>query len=503
PVGAVTGSFIPFFNRIRDELLMPEEVAGFSEKLNLSEETVPDQFPGLSDKTEPQEYLRQFHDLVKVYETYQSWKKDLGVVDYSDMVVACWEMLSNDKEVLETVRQRFRHIVVDEYQDNNYALNQVMGLLAGDRADITVVGDEDQCIYTFRGANYYNVHDFKRRYGVSPGNGEIWLEENHRSTQEILDLANATMEADSYRTPKKLISAWGRRGPKPVWHVGNRKQALEEIPILVDQLVDKGYGYGEVAVLCRTWNQARNVAGSLERAFIPVDIPEEHFFDTGLVKDVLAWGNLLYDHTRANDALFRLLSRYLGRSFAEEFFRSQEESTVPERLARLSSLAESETVDGRRKETLSWILNTLSSLKRKVKQRRRVDEMIWEILEAADLLKATRHSYRHPERLALAAAGRLLSMAEEFVAREGGSDGELDRWLRYMDVLSLGPSPPPLPSEGVQKPNPLAVKVMTIHASKGLEFPVVIIPFLESGSLPLRYTPSPRIDVLPESWYRW
>ncbi|MFQ6616102.1 MAG: ATP-dependent helicase [Fidelibacterota bacterium] len=213
PMGAVTGSFIPFFNRIRDELLLPTEVTILSRELELTEETVPGQFPGLSDKTDAQEYVRQFHDLVKVYETYQSWKVDLGVVDYGDMVTECWEMLRNSGDVLQAVRDRYRHIVVDEYQDNNYALNQIMSLIAGDSPDITVVGDEDQCIYSFRGANYYNIYDFKQRYGVTPENGEIWLEENHRSTREILDLANVAIESDRYRTPKKLVPAQSNRGP--------------------------------------------------------------------------------------------------------------------------------------------------------------------------------------------------------------------------------------------------------------------------------------------------
>lgn len=521
PIGAVTDSFIPVFNRIRDELLLPRNVTALAGKLNLTIKSIPTEFPSLGDKTEPEEYLRQFHDLVKVYETYQGLKNVLGVVDYSDMVVECWEMLQHDRDTLQKVRKRYRHIVVDEYQDNNYALNQVMGLIAGDHPDITVVGDEDQCIYSFRGANYYNVYDFKKRYGVEQGKGEIWLEENHRSTQEILDVANLSIESDRYRTPKKLKSAQNTRGPKPVWHVGDKTQTLEEIPRQVYSLLEKGYGYGELAVLCRTWNQVRSMAGSLEQAFIPVDMHEEHFFENSLVKDVLAWANLLYDRSQASDALFRILKQLVGSSFAESFFRNQATSTLRERVTRLRSMVKSGSMDHQRREMLSGMLETHASLKRKLGQKRRADEMVWEILDSTDLLKDARHGYRHRERLALANAGRLLSIAEEFEDREKLSEGGgLDRWLRYMDILSWGGSLPALSSPAIRGPNgrsdPLAeagwptslragwgVQVMTIHSSKGLEFSVVMIPFLQSGSLPLNYTRSQQIDCLPESWYRW
>ncbi|MFQ6616103.1 MAG: PD-(D/E)XK nuclease family protein [Fidelibacterota bacterium] len=288
-------------------------------------------------------------------------------------------------------------------------------------------------------------------------------------------------------------------------HVGNRNQTLEEIPRLVESLVERGYNYGDVAVLCRTWNQARTVAGALERTFVPVDIFEEHFFDNPLVKDVLAWGNLLSRSfgTGANDALFRVLSQQAGSSFAESFFRSQEESTLGERLAQLRTMIEPDSMDQERREKLSWMLETLSSLKTKLKQKRRADEMIWEILDATDLLKSTRHSYRHLERLALVNAGRLLSLAEDFVARENQSSGGLDRWLRYMDILTLRGSMPTIFSPGPRRQTDLGVQVMTIHGSKGLEFPVVMIPFLQAGSLPLSHTPSSTVDCLPESWYRW
>ncbi|MFQ6674046.1 MAG: ATP-dependent helicase, partial [Fidelibacterota bacterium] len=507
PARAVTRSFIPFFNRIRDELLTPEDLTNKLAGMDLSVESLPDHFPGLSNRTDPDEYIRQFDDLVRVYETYQSWKSELGVVDYADMILDCWEMLNRHSNILHRIRKRFRHVIIDEFQDNNYALNRVIGLMAGKTSSLTVVGDEDQCIYTFRGANYYNIKEFRNRYGVSPGAGEVILDENHRSTQEILDLANASITHDRNRTVKELRSARGLHGSRPVWHVGDGAQTLEAIPRLVSNLVTpasnrrtQGSGsYGDIAILCRTWNQVKTVGKALERAFIPVDIFVERFFSIPAIKDVLAWGEIVCNTRKSDSALFRVLVQLVGHPFAGAVFRESKSRTLRDRLQQLEKLTSGNGGTGVRKDRLRWILDTVEQLERKVHQKRPADEMIWEILKATDLLKEARRSYRYAQRLALTNVGHLLSLAEMFAARE--QEKTLDRWLKYMDVLALDASLPAFQPEFHD--SSAAVQVMTIHKSKGLEFPIVMIPFLRSGSFPLNYVPVSQIDSLPEGWYHW
>ena len=118
------------------------------------------------------------------------------------MILGCYNILKNNQSALKQIRREYRHIFIDEYQDNNYALNKIVNFIIEKKPSITVVGDEDQCIYSFRGANYYNISDFRKRYESHPNYVEIPLVENRRSTQEILDLANASIKLNPDRTPK-------------------------------------------------------------------------------------------------------------------------------------------------------------------------------------------------------------------------------------------------------------------------------------------------------------
>lgn len=326
PVKAVRRSFVPFLSRLRDELLSAREIESQLAEFESMEKLLHEQFPSLSEKTDPEEILRQFKDLIQVYRSCEDWKRELKVVDYSDMILDCWEMLKGDPAILDKVRKDCRHIIIDEYQDNNYALNRIATLIAGDEPDLTVVGDEDQCIYSFRGANYHNVRDFRQKYGVTKNEGETALEENHRSTQEILDLANVSISHDSHRTPKTLISATGRHGPKPVWHVGTRRQTLGEIPRLVKKLVNEERKYyGDIALLCRSRNHVKAVAESLQWASIPTDVFVERFFSVPAVRTLLAWGHLICGDSRSEMALFRIHHEYASRSFAERISQALHE----------------------------------------------------------------------------------------------------------------------------------------------------------------------------------
>jgi len=499
PVRAVTKSFIPFFNRIRDELLSPEELENKFNTTFLTEDSFQAQFPGLSDKIDIKDYINQFTDLLKVYITYQIWKKELNVVDYSDMIFDCWEMLRSDTDILTQVRQQFRHIIIDEYQDNNYALNRIISQISGDSPCITVVGDEDQCIYSFRGANYYNIQDFRQKYEVKKNRGEVTLEENHRSTQEILDLANVSITHDINRTPKTLKSACNRHGSKPIWHVGIRKQIKTFIPHLINTLIKEGNHYGDIAILCRSWNHVKLISKTLQEASIPTDVFLEQFFNVPAIKDVLSWSHLICDDLKTDMALFRILTKYLGRPFAQSFFSKQTKKSLEGKIEHLQKLSSNGNVSKKVREQIFWILEIVKKLRQELFQYRQADEMVWEILKLTDLLHETRNNYRYSHRLTLANIGHLMTLAESFSIREDKKT--LDRWLFYMDILSLNSSYPAIQPESHD--TSIAVQVMTIHKSKGLEFPIVIIPFLQAVSFPTNRIPSSMIDQLPESWYNW
>jgi len=499
PVKAIRESFIPFFSRIRDELLTPEQLQEKSEQIKTSPDWILQEFPGIHDKnTDFDDAVLQLKDLIKAYDFFQKAKKDNNALDFGDMILGCYELLKENKAVLTNVRNEFRHIFIDEYQDNNYALNLIVNLIAEKEPSITVVGDEDQCIYSFRGANYYNISDFRNQYGSHPKYAEIPLVENHRSTQEILDLANASIRNNPDRTEKNLKCPPDipKSGPKPAWIQTDRTQTLQSVPTLIHEIINDGRSlYGDIAVICRGWSNVRAVSDAMQKTAIPVDIHIEKFFDVPIVKDVLAWGHLINNDSQTEIALFRILCQRKGENWTRAFFHSMSRTSAEEKMHALKD---------RRNESseLRKLLDALASLKHSLDQNRKADEMAWEILNViknSPLLTAMRNKYRYSERLNLANTGEILNIAEQFVNTDLG--GQLGDWLDFMKVMTLSSdrkaAQPDLENQR------LAVQVMTIHQSKGLQFPIVILPFLQSGSFPSSLKKHPIINRLPSSWMNW
>ena len=212
PQKAVTESFIPCFNRMKDELINPDQ-------MEIPEAT--------DDGPITEEIANQLRDLKRIYPMFQAWKKKINVVDYGDMILSAYTLLTSDPSVLKEVQDQFRHIIVDEFQDNNFALNEIMGLIAGQRKFITVVGDDDQVIYSFRGANSYNIQAFEDRYAGHTDYKPVALEKNYRSSQPILDLANASISHNVDRMEKTLVSGLDREPLKPIRFWGEKEDQLK------------------------------------------------------------------------------------------------------------------------------------------------------------------------------------------------------------------------------------------------------------------------------------
>ncbi len=490
PLKAIQYSFLPFFNRAREELYSPESLERKVLENDFQREEILTQFPGLSPKVEPDSIQAQFHDLIHVFERYQDWKAEKGWIDYGDMILDCWQMLNNHPDILAKVREKYRHFIIDEYQDNNFALNEIVRLILGENPSITVVGDQDQCIYSFRGANYYTIQDFHDTYLTDRPDKEVKLEENFRSTQEILDLANAVMTQDQNRTPKMLKSADGRTGPKPVWHVAENPVHAKIVLGIIQEYQLQGRQYGDIAVLCRTTAKVREVSQTLERIGIPVDSFVDRFFAVEAVRDILAWAEVITDGEYFGPAFGRILKSQKRKSpdlDLKDFRYIHSLEAFDQKIADLHSVG------------IESILETMKALRSKLKKQYTPTEIVWEILDRADLLAECRHDYRYVDRLNLINVGRVLILADQFHDRHPDSD--FKDWLHYMRVLSMNSNEPAVQPQ--MKNNGNAVQVMTIHRSKGLEFPFVILPYLRSVSFPTNFRPSYLVDCLPESFYHW
>jgi len=499
PVRAIRESFIPFFNRISDELLSPDNLKIKLKEMEHSKEWFEQNFPGIHDTiTRFDDVDLQLQDLVNIYAYFQKEKAKINALDFGDMIIGCYEILNKNKSVLTKVRKENRHIFIDEYQDNNYALNKIVNLIAEKQPSITVVGDEDQCIYSFRGANYYNIPDFRNRYASHPNYAEIALVENRRSTQEILDLANATIEINLDRTPKILrcLPDNSESGPKPKWIQADKGETLELVPKLVQYLVNEGLAlYGDIALICRGWGSVNEASKAMQNSAIPVDIHIEKFFDVPIVKDIISWGHLICKDENAEIALFRILQERLGKNWTSNFFQKLNRTNLDDKLVELN---------GRKNEStkIRSILDTMNTLIGALDKKLKADEMVWEILCAlkdSKLVDSIRNKYRYSQRLNIANTGEILNIAEQFVNKD--SNGELKNWLGFMEIMALA-SNKNATQPDIESHN-YAVQVMTIHQSKGLQFPVVIMPFLYSGSFPSRLIKHSTIDRLPLSWMEW
>ena len=499
PMRTIQDSFIPFFGRVSDELLSLNKLEKKINNFDDSQDWIDNNFPGIHpDNTKFDDIPFQLRDLVNAYSFYKKGKVDQQALDFGDMIVGCYELLNNNESILKKVRKEFKHIFIDEYQDNNYALNKIVNLIMTENPSITVVGDEDQCIYSFRGANYYNISDFRNRYKSHSEYAEITLSENRRSTQQILDIANDSISNNPNRTPKILRCPEDdiKTGIKPLWIQATKQETFEKLPTLIHSLINNGDAlYGDIAVICRGWGNVTAVSDAMQKAAIPVDVHIEKFFDVPIVKNVLSWGHLVIKDHKADIALYRILQQQCGEEWTTKFFKSLERTSIDDKLIHLKKLQAYST-------DIGFLLKSLSTLQKAHNKTLKADEMVWQILKvlkSSPFIKDLRSEYRYTHRLNLANAGKILDLAEKFVNKD--PRGELNKWLRFMDIMALDKNQSAAQPD-IDNKN-LAVQVMSIHQSKGLQFPIVIIPFLYSGSFPSRLIKPKVIDRLPTSWTAW
>ena len=477
PQRAVTESFIPFFNRMRDELIDPKKMK------------IPDIS---SDGLITEEIANQLQDLKRIYPQFQAWKKQINVVDYGDMILSAYELIKFDPSILKKVQDQFRHIIVDEFQDNNFALNEIIGLIAGERQFITVVGDDDQVIYSFRGANSYNIQAFKERYGHHPEFQSVSLEKNFRSTQPILDIANESIKNNVDRMEKTLESMVDGLPIVPIRFWGEKGEQVEFIVREILATIDKGQKFNDIAVLCRTHTQSATILKALNQAGIPAQTKWPSFFNISAVRDLIAWCQVVGNGTFQDSALYRLIDNKCGYETAHCLFRrfNNRDSTPRLEIIRSNDALQTEFPE------ILPILDSIQHFK-EISQKRSAGELLWEIAEQLKMMKTYAKQYDLDNHFALLNVGDLLKRAQDF-SRRNKRNHSLFAFNLYLEaMMKTGKLPSIIPPsyrhlEGVI--------VNTVHGVKGGEFPVVFLPFQRSGSFPLNFRSTKRINRPPDEW---
>ena len=473
PKAAVIESFIPFFNRIRDELIDIKTI----------------DYENLEKFYENnQELFFQLKDLLRIYPIFQKWKKENNFIDYNDMIKDAYNSLKNDKAVLNDVRNKFKHIIIDEFQDNNYALNEIARLISGKNESITVVGDDDQVIYSFRGANAFNISTFENTYKSNNQYKTITLETNYRSSQPILDLANHSIKNNKERKEKSLWSNSTLSEIKPVLFNGEKNDQITFISDKINQL-KKDFPYKEMAILCRTHQQSIQIIDHLNSLGIPNRSSKRNLFNIAQVKDLLAWIQLIAKGKYYEIALFRILKNKSGYENAHIFFNKSWEEN--------KSGLNSETIKTDKASKFINEITLIIEYFKRIAHKRSAGEIVWELCEKLKILKNKSQRYLLQDQYEILNISSIISNAQKFSNNTNNKKNDnIFRFNRFLeDIMTSGGLPSLEPA--INKDYD-AVTINTVHGVKGGEFEIVFLPFQRSASFPLNFKSEKKIKNPPD-----
>lgn len=416
-----------------------------------------------------------------VYPRYQQALKAYNAVDFDDLLLFTVRLLEEHTDLLKHYRQRFQYQMVDEYQDTNPVQYRLLRLLAEEHRNLCVVGDDDQSIYGFRGAEIANILDFENDF---PGTRVIKLEQNYRSTGTILAAANAVIKHNGQRREKAL---WTEGGDGAKISYLLCADGEDEGRQVVEQIQAERYRssrrYGEFAVLYRTNSQSRNFEEQLRYANIPyVLIGGQQFFDRKEVKDVVAYLRVLQNPADEVN-LLRILNypkRGIGENSIDHIIRHSAETSQ----SIWTILNHPDQITAINDQTRTAIAGFVALITRYRRHFREATDLLPKLRELLGELKFTDEIYRQ-EKDPQAAKRRVENQDEILnslaVYQERTAKPTLGGFL---ERISLANDEITEKNDKESKLDLDAITLMSLHSSKGLEFPVVFLAGLEEGFLP-------------------
>jgi len=432
------------------------------------------------------DYRADSHDplsglVALIYPRYQQALKAYNAVDFDDLLVLAVQLLETHADLREKYQQQFRYQMVDEYQDTNLVQYQLLKLLAGAHHNLCVVGDDDQSIYGWRGADVNNILDFEKDY---PGTRLIKLEQNYRSSGNILAAANAVIKANRKRREKNLWTADG--SGEPVEYLlceDDEDEARQVMERIHAERFRRRLGYGDFAILYRTNSQSRAFEEQLRYESIPyVLIGGQQFFDRKEVKDVIAYLRVLVNpHDEVS--LLRILNypkRGIGETSADRLIRYSSEQSIPlwEVLRKAGKVPD---LNERTCQAAQEFVDLLCRFRQRFRQPLRLVETLRELNQE---LKLADELYRQ-ETDPTVARRRIENQEQVINAMSAYCERDAAPSLAgFLDKVSLLDDDGPGRNDKEEKLASDAVTLMSLHSSKGLEFPVVFLVGMEEGYLP-------------------
>src|SRR5205809_1005593 len=423
----------------------------------------------------PEQYLSQvssFWDqtVAETYELYQRRLHGSNAVDFDDLLMLTVEVLERFPDALTRWRKAFRYVLVDEYQDTNHAQYRLLQLLGGEHGNVCAVGDPDQSIYAFRGADIRNIMEFERDF---PGTRVIALEQNYRSTNHILRAANAVIEENRERKPKRLFSELGEGDPVRVVEVEDEHAEARFVAAEIASLLDGELSGNEIAVFYRTNAQSRVLEDVLVRQDVPYQvIGGPRFYERAEIRDATAYLTVLSNSLDAG-SLLRIANRprrgigdtSLARlvTHAEGAGRTLWEAMADPEAAGVAAASS---------RAIRAFRATMESLQA-LSQELAVDELLERVLEKSGMIEAFEAERTIEARGRIENLQELVGVAREY--RQQAEDATLAGFLQDISLVS---------DQDTIRDERGVVTLMTLHNAKGLEFRAVFMIGMEEGVFP-------------------
>ena len=450
--------------------------------------------------------------LARIYTNYTERLRQANAVDFDDLIGLTVTLLRENPAIREGYRRRFRHLLVDEYQDTNTAQYQLVRELVGDdpRADLTVVGDSDQSIYAFRGATIRNIVEFEQDF---PTARTIVLEQNYRSTQNILSAANSVIEENSGRRKKNLWTDQGAGEKITLYVADDEKAEARYIGRQIDALVDDGRSAGEIAIFYRANAQSRALEDQLIRIGLPYRVVGgTRFYERREIKDAIAYLQVLANP--ADEINLRRILNVPKRGIGDRAEAAIAMLAERDRIGFGEALRRAEEAPGIATRSLNAVRTFVAMLEDLQAMAERGDgpaELLEAILTRSGYYAELQGSDDPQDESRLENLAELISVAAEFEAQieeadavaselededdqedsapgaeiapdaalRAPDDPEASLVDRFLEKVSLVADADQLPGEEDQ-----FVTLMTLHTAKGLEFPVVFLTGMEDGTFP-------------------
>ena len=412
--------------------------------------------------------------LVEIYRLYQEACDRAGLLDFAELLIRAYELLKHNKLILQRYQQRFQHILIDEFQDTNNIQYDLIHLLAGQTGKVMIVGDDDQSIYGWRGAQVENIQRFLNDYQQAE---TIRLEQNYRSTGHILSAANKLIANNDNRLGKNLWTESGDGDPVEIYCAFNELDEARFVAAQIKQWKEDEGELSECAVLYRSNSQSRVIEEALIQANIPYRIyGGMRFFERQEIKDALAYLRLISN--RFDDAAFERVINTPPRGIGERTLETIRQLVRDRQITLWQAIqvaVNEELLSGRAANALLRFVDLINALDQETEQMN-LSEQTDFVIKKSGLYEMYQQEKGEKGEVRIENLEELVTATKQFTKPDEAEDlSDLTAFLTHASLEA---------GEAQASPNQDYVELMTLHSAKGLEFPRVFMVGVEEGIFP-------------------